>query len=193
MPMRGVSVEYHGPGSLPEGWRMGDYLLVSAGVWKDGVRGPVPRFSRVVQWGQARKFRGDDKQYAHWNHAVWVSHNCLIEVSGGRITTSPFTKYQDIEFHVVHSNLTDWQRQEADDFVRWALARDRRFAKLTLTSVSVSLLTGVPVNFGVPGTMICSGLVAAALGAPEWRADPSHVMPADLAQYAGIRYDDVRV
>ena len=69
--------------------------------------------------------------------------------------------------------------------MRWALARDRRFAKLTLTSVSVSLLTGVPVNFGVPGTMICSGLVAAALGAPEWRADPSHVMPADLAQLRG--------
>jgi hypothetical protein len=186
MPIDGVSVDYHGAGSLPEGWQMGDYLLVSAGVWKDGVRGPVPPFSRVVQWGQARKFQGDEKKYAHWNHAVWVSHDCLIEVSGGRITTSPFTKYRDIEFHVVHSNLTDWQREEADAFVRWALERDRRFAKLTLASVSVSLLTGLTVNIGVPGTLICSGLVAAALGAPEWREDPSHVMPADLARYADV-------
>jgi hypothetical protein len=188
MPIDGVSVDYQRPGSLPEGWRVGDYLLVSAGVWKDGVRGPVPPFSRVVQWGQARKFRdADEKRYAHWNHAVWVSHDCLIEVSGGRITRSPFSKYRDIEFHVVHSNLTDAQREEADNFVRWALERDRRFAKLTLASVSFSLLTGVPVNFGVPGTLICSGLVAAALGAPEWRADPSHVMPADLARYADVR------
>jgi hypothetical protein len=187
MPIDGVSVDYHGPGTVPEHWRMGDYLLVSAGVWKDGVRGSVPVFSRIVQWGQARKFGADEKHYAHWNHAVWVSHDCLIEVSGGRITKSPYTKYRDIEIHVVHSNLTDVQRVEADNFVRWALEQHRRFAILTLVSVALSLLTGMSVNFGVPGTMICSGLVAAALGAPEWREDPSHVMPADLARYADIR------
>jgi hypothetical protein len=87
----------------------------------------------------------------------------------------------------VHSNLTDLQRVEADNFVRWALAQKRPFAILTLVSVALSLLTGMAMNFGAPGTMMCSGLVAAALGAPEWREDPSHVMPADLARYADIR------
>jgi hypothetical protein len=187
MPIPGVTVEYLKPGTLPQSWRAGDYLLVSAGVWKDEKRSSVPYFSRLIQIGQAMRFRGDRKDYAHWNHAVWVSDGELIEVSGGRIRTSPYDRYRNVEFHVVHSNLTAEQRREADAFVRYALSQDRRFGVATIVSVTFSLLTGLNFSFGVPGTLICSGLVAAALGAPQWREDPSHVMPAHLAEYADLR------
>ena len=187
MAITGVSTEYHGPGELPDEWHAGDYLLVSAGRWKDGVRGRVPYFSRLIQFGQSLRFRGDRLPYAHWNHAVWVSDGTLIEMSGGRIRTSPFEKYRDIEFHVVSSNLTDAQREEADAFVRYVLAQGRTFGILTIISVSFSLLTGLKFSFGVPGTFICSGLVAAALAAPQWREDPSHIMPAHLDEYSDIR------
>jgi hypothetical protein len=187
MAIEGVTFETHLPGTLPEDWTVGDYLLVSAGVWKDGQRGKVPIGSRLIQWGESLRFRGDRQAYAHWNHAVWVSEGCLIEVAGAKIVVSPYEKYRHIEFTVVHSNLTPDQRADADAFVRWALEEDRPFGFLTLTSISLSLLTGLKYSFGTPGTLICSGLVAAALAAPEWRANPSHVMPADLAEYADVR------
>jgi hypothetical protein len=186
MAIDGVTFETHEPGTLPSSWRVGDYLLVSAGVWRDGSRGAVPMGSKLIQWGESLRFRGDRHRFAHWNHAVWVSTDCLIEVSGGAIVVSDHEKYRDIEFTVVHSNLTEVQREEADAFVRWVLERRAKFGFLTLTSISLSLLTGLKWSFGAPGTVICSGLVAAALGAPQWRENPSHIMPADLAEYADV-------
>ena len=193
MPIEGVSAVQHGPGDLPKEWRVGDYLLVSAGIWENGVRGPVPRLSRMIQWAQARRFRGDRRQYANWNHAVWVSSGCLIEAVGKGVIESPYDKYLNVEFALVHSNLTDAERADADQFVRYLLGCPTRYGVATILSIAVSLLLGIRVNFGVRGTVICSGLVAAALSAEHWRADPSHTMPADLAEYARITPADVHV
>src|SRR5947209_12567497 len=98
MPIAGVSAEEYRPGTLPSQWRVGDYMLVSAGVWRNGKRGPVPPLSRLIQWAQARRFRGDRRQYAHWNHAVWVSAGALIEALGKGVVESPYDKYRDVEF-----------------------------------------------------------------------------------------------
>jgi len=160
---------------------------VSAGVWKDGKRGPVPWVSRLIQIGQGIRFRGANRPFAHWNHAVWVSEDCLIEALAHGVTASPFEKYRDVEFHLVHSNLNDIERRDGDAFVRYELAHHVRYGFLTILSIALSLLTGLRFTFGMLNTAICSGLVAAALAAPQWREDPSHVMPADLAQYANIR------
>jgi hypothetical protein len=186
-PIEGVSVEYFGPGELPTEWPMGDYMLVSAGVWKNGKRGPVPWVSRLIQIGQGLRFRGTDRPFAHWDHAVWVSKGVLIEALAHGVTESAFEKYRDVEFHLVHSNLDDIERRDADVFVRYELVRHVGYDFLTLGSIALSLLTGLHFTFGMPNTAICSGLVAAALAAPQWREDPSHVMPADLAKYARVR------
>jgi hypothetical protein len=191
MPIAGVSAIAQRPGDLPGEWRVGDYLLVSAGVWSEGERGAVPLLSRLIQWAQARRFRGDRRQYAHWNHAVWVSSDTLIEAVGNGVVESPYEKYRDVEFALVHSNLTDDERKEADRFVRYLLKRPTRYGVVTILSIAASLLFGVRVNIGIRGTVICSGLVAAALSAQHWRADPSHIMPADLAEYARITPADV--
>jgi hypothetical protein len=183
----GVSVERFGPGGMPTEWHMGDYMLVSAGVWKDGKRGPVPFVSRMIQFGQSLRFRGDRRPFAHWNHAVWVSKGELIEALGGGVTASPYEKYRDVEFHVVHSNLNDVEREDADAFVRYELDRHTKYGFVTIVSIGLSLLTGMKFNFGMLSTAICSGLVAGALAANEWREDPSHIMPADLAEYADVR------
>jgi hypothetical protein len=189
MPIPDVSTEQQGPGTLPAEWRKGDYLLVSAGRWKNGKRGRVPPLSKLIQYGQGRRFRAERQRFAHWNHAVWVSEGSLVEVSGGRIRRSPYAKYQDIEFLLVHSNLTDVQRDDADAFVSYVLEQHAKFGVGTLVSISLSLGTGLRFSFGIPGTFICSGLVAAALAAPRWRENPSHVMPADLAEYADIAFE----
>ena len=186
MPINGVTVERFGPGELPSSWTMGDYMLVSAGVWRNGKRGPVPLVSKMIQWGQGLRFRGDRAKFAHWNHAVWVSSDELIEALGHGVTASPYESYRDIEFHIVHSNLSQGERLSADAFVRFELREHARYGFVTIVSIGLSLLTSLKFTFGVPGTTICSGLVAAALAAPQWREDPSHVMPADLAEYADI-------
>ena len=187
MPIEGVSVDYYGPGQLPDDWFVGDYMLVSGGVWKDGKRGPVPLVSRLIQFGQALRFRGPRQTFAHWNHAVWVSDGQLIEALGKGVTASPYDKYREVEFHVVHSNLNDVERKDGDAFVHYELEHHTDYGFVTIASITLSLLTGLTFSFGIPGTAICSGLVAAALAAPQWREDPSHVMPADLAEYADIR------
>lgn len=193
MPIAGVSAVEYKAGALPDEWRVGDYLLISAGPWQNGVRGPVPLLSRLIQKAQARRFRGDRSQYAHWNHAVWISSESLIEALGKGVVPSPFDKYKDVEFALVHSNLTEAEREDADRFVRFLMERPTRYGKLTLLSIAASLLLGVRVNFTVRDTVICSGLVAAALSAEHWRADPSHIMPADLAEYARITPADVHI
>jgi len=191
MPIAGVSAEQHGPGTLPADWRVGDYLLVSAGVYNDGVRGPVPLLSRLIQSAQARRFRGERRPYAHWNHAVWVSSECLIEAVGSGVVCSPFDKYRDVEFAYVHSNLTDAEREDADQFVRYLVGSKTPYGVPTIVSIALSLLTGLTITFARQDTVICSGLVAAALAAHDWRADPTHVMPADLAEYARLTPADV--
>jgi hypothetical protein len=193
MPIEGVHAVQYGPGKLPVDWRVGDYLLVSAGEWKHGRRGHVPLLSRLIQWAQAVRFPGDRRPYAHWNHAVWISSDKLIEAVGSGVVESPLNKYENFEFAYVHSNLTEPERADADAFVRYLLDRPTCYGKATILSVAASLLLGVRINFGVRGTVICSGLVAAALGAEHWRADPSHTMPADLAEYARITKADVHI
>jgi hypothetical protein len=193
MPIAGVTADEYGPGSLPAHWRVGDYLLVSAGEWKNGKRGPVPPLSRLIQWGQARRFVGDRRQYAHWNHAVWVSSGSLVEAVGKGVVCSPFDKYRNVEFALVHSNLTDAERADADEYVQHLARRHTQYGIVTLLSIALSLLTGLRINFGLRDTVICSGLVAAALAADDWRSDPSHIMPADLAEYARITPADVHL
>jgi hypothetical protein len=186
-PIQGVTVEYFGPGKLPDHWIMGDYMLVSAGRWIDGKRGPVPWVSRLIQFGQGLRFRGADRTFAHWNHAVWISSESLIEALARGIAATPFDAYKDIEFHIVHSNLDPVERDDADAFVHYELKNHIEYGFPTIVSIALSLLTGIRFNFGRPNTAICSGLVAAALAAPQWREDPSHIMPADLAKYANVR------
>jgi hypothetical protein len=187
MPIPGVTVEYFGPGEMPAQWHMGDYMLVSAGVWEGGKRGPVPLVSRMIQIGQGLRYRGERSVFAHWNHAVWVSEGCLVEALVGGVTQSPYDKYRNVEFHIVHSNLNEVERFDADAFVRYELDVHAGYGKVQIVSIGLALLTGLKLSFGMPGTAICSGLVAAALAAPQWREDPSHVMPADLAAYADVR------
>jgi hypothetical protein len=153
----------------------------------------VPPLSRLIQWAQALRFRGVRRQYAHWNHSVWVSAGVLIEALGKGVVESPYDKYRDVEFALVHSNLTDAERADADQFVRYLLKRHTRYGVVTIVSIAASLLTGLKVNVGLRDTVICSGLVAAALAADDWRADPSHVMPGDLAEYARIKPTDVHI
>lgn len=189
MPIAGVTSTRFGPGEMPEQWQMGDYLLVSAGVWKDGKRGPIPFVSRLIQFGQALRFRGARRPFAHWNHTAWVSTGELIEALGSGVVNSPYDKYREVEFQYVHSNLNDVERTDADSFVEYELSHHARYGFVTIVSIGMSLLTGLKFSFGIPGTTICSGLVGAALAAPQWREDPSHVMPADLAEYADIKPD----
>lgn len=128
--------------------------------------------SRAIRIGQRLRF---PKDACYWNHAfILTSGESLIEMGGHGAQARPLVDYSDTQYTLIDAG-------EADvDFARWALRTHADYGYLTIASITASLLTGARVEFGVKGTMICSGLVAACLNVDEWRADPSHVMPCEL-------------
>lgn len=129
--------------------------------------------SKGIRIGQHFRF---DSKFSHWNHAfVLDTESTLIEMGGHGARRRDLVEYSDTE-HV----LIDPMMELDLDYAEWALAHHAEYGYLTIVSLTFSLSTGAKLEFGTKGTLICSGLVAACMNVPEWRADPSHVMPAEL-------------
>lgn len=127
---------------------------------------------RAIRIGQRLRF---PKEACYWNHAfIMTSEETLIEMGGHGAQERHLVDYSDTEHVLIDAGPCDV------DFARWALKHHSLYGYVTIASLALSLITGASVEFGVKGTMICSGLVAACLSVDEWRADPSHVMPAEL-------------
>lgn len=130
---------------------------------------------RAIQFGQRLRFPA---RYCHWNHAAIVvsQDGAIVEMLAAGASQNNISKYRADEYHLVDTGL------DVDvSFATYALERHAHYGYLTIASIAASLITGAGIKFGTSGTMICSGLVAACLGVDLWRADPSHVMPAELA------------
>lgn len=158
-------------------FRAGDFLLVkSSAKWytRSGF------LDACIRLGDKMKMRreGTYTPFAdQWSHAVCISEGSLIEALGHGVVRSPYSKYT--EYLYVDSKLTDEQREL---FVQTAEANvGMKYGFLTIASLALTMLTGTKIRFNRSGEVICSGLVAACLGLPKWRTDPSFVTPSDLA------------
>jgi hypothetical protein len=131
--------------------------------------------SGAIRFGQRLRFPAE---FCKWNHAfLMVDEETLIEMGGhGAQQRQLLAAYSDTE-HV----LVDPGYELDLDFARWALQHHAEYGYMTIASLAASLMTGTAVEFGVKGRMICSGLVAACANEHEWKADPSHVTPAEVA------------
>lgn len=131
--------------------------------------------SAAIRLGQRLRF---PRQFCKWNHAfLMVDEYQLIEMGGhgARI------RQLDVAYCHTEHVLVDPGYEMDIDFARWALTHHVAYGYMTIASLAASLALGAGVEFGVKGRMICSGLVAACANETEWRADPSHVTPAELA------------
>ncbi len=162
--------------------RPGDFILThSTGV-----------FGRLIRFGEAFRYRGPDKVFAHWSHAAIFADESgnIIEALGGGVQKRNISVYDGTEYVVVHlpAGTSSVDRQQAVEFAEFCL--NDPYGWLTIVSISLCLLTGAKLSFGVDGQQICSALVARSLeriGGIFIENEPWHLMPADLAKHFDVR------
>jgi hypothetical protein len=187
--MPNPTVTAFGPGQSPSVWRPGDFLLTrNLSPWhsKSGF------VSGMIRFGERLHLHGADRQYAQWNHAVAISgapsgdKGCwLVEALGHGVVRSSLSTYTPYEYLYVATDLDDSERA---DFVGYVEAMvGTGYGYLTILSIALKLATGIRIGFSQSETVICSGLVCAALGIWRWKSNPAFVMPSDLAKYHNIR------
>jgi hypothetical protein len=165
----------------PNDFDKGDFILTHS----DHI------FSKLIRFGQSLRFVGAQRPFAHWSHAALIvdKNGTIIEAIGAGVVRNNLTKYRNTEYHLVHLNdeqLSPGDRYQVAHFGEWSLGEP--WAVLTAFSLAFSLLSGLKFSFGFDGQTICSGLVARALERTNIIFDrsPSHILPADLANYFSI-------
>lgn len=184
-PVDREGVERLAPGEEPEQLVPGDFVLTHGDAWT----------SRLIRLGQRLRIHGEDRKYAHWNHAALIVSDTgtLVEALGRGVLRTDLSKYRRAEYHLVRIGASESDRRQAVAFAGWAAGgpggeRRQRYGFLTLVSIAYTLLTGGRFTFGIEGQAICSGLVARAMERTDavFNRTPSHIMPADLAKYYGV-------
>jgi hypothetical protein len=164
------------PGSVKVG-QPGDFILVHSVDWA----------SRLIRFGQRVRFRGARRPFAYWNHAaIFVDGAGSMVEADWHVKRLTVSDYRGADYVVVHRDMTDADRAKAAEYAHLMVGAKYGIA-VTLAAVA-RLLTGTRFEFGIDGHPICSALVARALdGRPTFMPrDPSHMLPADLAELYGV-------
>ncbi len=168
---------YQNPAALP-----GDFILThSSDV-----------YGRLIRFGEAIRYRGAEKVFAHWSHAAVFINDTgdIIEAIGGGVQERNISVYDATEYVVVHlpATIVPGDREHAVAFADFCL--NDKYGWLTIVSIALCLLTGAKLSFGVDGQQICSALVARScerIGEIFTEGDPWELMPADLAKHFDVR------
>jgi len=170
-------VERFAPGAAAETFEPGDFILTHH-------HHAVSRLIRLAQ-----KIRGRERRYSYWSHAALIidREGNLVEAESKGVVVSPLSKYEQVEYHVVHLGDSADQR-DREQAVAFALSLvGKPFGYLDLFSVGLSLLTGAKINVAYESHLTCSALVARALERTSaiFDDEPGHMLPADLARHYG--------
>lgn len=166
---------------IPEGANLGDplpgdFILTHGSTWQ----------AALIRFGQAMRFRGEDGKFTYWNHAALITGEDgeIVEALSGGIKRRNLSDYQPKDYVVVRLNdVSDEDRRQIRRFAYETLGI--RYGWSKIISLAFSLLTGLKFNFGIDGSLICSGLVATALfkGPDNFHRSLDHMTPADLAKH----------
>jgi hypothetical protein len=174
-PVAAAGYEIFAPGEELPDPKPGDFVLTHGKAWT----------SRLIRFGQRRRFRGDYRRYAHWNHAALIvgTDGAIIEALGAGVKQRNISIYRGTEYHVIRVLASDDDRKQEVRFGKWSL--NQPYGWLTISSIAFGLITGGKFTFGFDGQHICSGLVARALERTDalFNRSPTNIMPADLAKY----------
>ena len=175
-PKPKISVTSYGPGQEEPNPEPGDFLLTHANAWT----------SRLIRFGERIRYRGPNRKFAYWSHAVAVVSDTgeIVEALGSGVQTGNISKYAGTDYTYVRIQATPEDRAEMASFALEQARVHTKYGYLTIVSIALGLLTSGRLTFGLSGTEICSGLVARMLerGTYIW-VDPPSVMPADLARF----------
>jgi len=169
-------VRFYESGEEIEGYEGGDFILTRGEYWT----------SKLIRFGQGLR---TDKMYAWWNHAALVlnENGDIAEALSNGVVCNHISRYTSPACYLVKITASDEDRRQMTAFAESVLTSPDRteYGWLTILSITLTLLTGSRLVFGVAGTAICSGFVAEALVRTGEIFDkpPSHMMPADLAKH----------
>lgn len=173
-------VAFHPPGSEATDMRQGDIILTHA----NGL------IHALIRFGQGLRFRGERRRFAYWNHAAICvldkpGYERIAEALGHGVEETFLDKYRDTEYVHIRLDSGRLDQEQIQYFVKDVLAKKTRYGYTEMVSLFFSLLIPLPIQFGSPGTMICSGLCAQALtrAGVIWPVSPEYAMPADIAEY----------
>jgi hypothetical protein len=155
----------------------GDFVLVHTRDWA----------SKLIRFGQRVRFRGARRPFAYWNHAaIFVDGSGNMVEADWRVSVVSIYGYRRLDYVVVRRNMTDEDREKAAECALDMVGH--KYGIAVIFSAVLRLLTNTRIEFGVDGHPICSALVARALdGRPTFMPrDPSHMLPADLAEMYGV-------
>lgn len=173
--------ERYGPGEEPERFDPGDFILAHRHNPMGGL----------ISWGEKRRFRGSDAQYAHWTHCATVvgDDGALVEAESTGVKRSPISRYKDDEYHLVRLG-TEFPAEGRKQTVAYAQAQvGQAFGYLELVGAALFLMFGWRLRLMRRDHQICSGLVVRALqkGGLLLDLDPDLALPADLAKIFDVR------
>lgn len=145
-------------------------------------------YSKLVSFGQRRRFKDANAMYAHWSHAALIenSSGCIIEALATGVCRNSIEEYRHVELHYVHVDMDNQDRKQAVAFARSCLGQ--RYGWSIILGLGFVLLTNSRLQVGFNGTEICSALVARALerGPFIFPKTPITMCPADLAAFFKI-------
>jgi uncharacterized protein YycO len=171
-----AKVERYGPGEEAHEFTPGDFILTHR-------HNPI---SRLISFGEKRRFHRADAQYAHWSHCALIvaEDGAVVEAESTGVRESPISRYKANEYHLVRLGA-ELPPDGRDRAVAYAKAQvGEAFGYLALVGAAIYLLTGWPLRLMRRDHQICSGLVVHALQAGGVLADldPQTTLPADLAK-----------
>jgi hypothetical protein len=173
-----AETERFGPGESATQFDPGDFVLTHR-------HNPM---AGLISLGEKRRFRGADNVYAHC--ALVVGRDgALVEAESTGVRRSPISRYKEDEYHLVRLGPA-FPPEGRSRAVEYAEAQvGQAFGYLALVGAALFLLFGLPLRLMRGDHQICSGLVVRALqsGGLMPGADPSLILPADLAKMYGAR------
>ena len=109
--------------------RPGDFILThSSGV-----------YGRLIRFGEAIRYWGQDRIFAHWSHAAIFVNDAgdIIEALGGGVQRRNISVYHGTEYVVVHlpADTIDRDRQEAVNFAEFCL--NDKYGWLTIVDIAL--------------------------------------------------------
>ena len=177
-------MERYGPGHTASDFDPGDFILAHR-------HNPM---AWLITLAQKFRFQGPDAVYAHWSHCALIvdEGGALVEAESMGVTRSPISRYTDDEFHLVRMGpeFSKEGRQRAVDYTNAQVGQG--FGYLAGFGAMIFLLTGEPLHLMRRNHQICSGLVVRALqkGGLLKEADPDIMLPADLAKFYDVRWEE---
>jgi uncharacterized protein YycO len=176
-----AETQRYGPGEEATEFNPGDFILTHR-------HNPM---AGLISLGEKGRFRGADRAYAHWTHCALIvgQDGALVEAESTGVKRSPISRYKDDEYHLVRlgPGLSPEGRNRAVDYADAQVGQG--FGYLALVGAALFLLFGRPLRLMRMNHQICSGLVVRALqhGGLMPDADPSLMLPADLAKMFDVR------